>query len=386
MRRAARRCLQKLIDFGRRGAPAGPRSRSSRHSSPISQSGLLFYNTLFDENAACHIALGQCYAKCFRDGGSLVAQRDRGTWQAMKSVIHVDWMIGSAEIDIDGVHADGRRVPVFRKGKNGPEPRSERAATGDASKPVLDEVRASGARSVLDLGCGDGDLLVELARLSGMERLWGFDPDADAIKAARLSPRSDGHHAASRCAARCPLADRSAGTASRFRLRRAAGSHRAYRPEGPAGGGDCAVFSAMRPETVILTTPNSDYNPLLGVPEGRFRHYDHRFEWDRDTFEEWSRFAAETHGYDAVFRPVPEGHRRLGGPSQMGIFRKRMVDAYPRSFRRTTPAPVADDASHLFAQFHPLNGLAGGERVERLGQFLEQAVQQNPCGLCRTPR
>jgi len=86
------------------------------HSSPISKSGLLFYNTLFDENAACHIALGQCYSKCFVDGANLSPEQiaEQG---GNKSFIHIDWMIGSAEIDIDGVHADGRRVPVFRKGE-----------------------------------------------------------------------------------------------------------------------------------------------------------------------------------------------------------------------------------------------------------------------------
>jgi aminopeptidase len=86
------------------------------HSSPISQSGLLFYNTLFDENASCHIALGQCYSKCFVNGASLtpdqiVAQGGN------KSLIHIDWMIGSQHIDIDGIRADGTRVPVFRKGE-----------------------------------------------------------------------------------------------------------------------------------------------------------------------------------------------------------------------------------------------------------------------------
>jgi aminopeptidase len=86
------------------------------HSSPISQSGLLFFNTLFDENAACHIALGQCYSKCFIDGAKLSADEiaARG---GNKSLIHIDWMIGSDKIDIDGVHADGRRTPVFRKGE-----------------------------------------------------------------------------------------------------------------------------------------------------------------------------------------------------------------------------------------------------------------------------
>jgi aminopeptidase len=86
------------------------------HSSPISKSGLLFFNTLFDENAACHIALGQCYSKCFVDGekltpGQIAAQGGN------KSLIHIDWMIGSDQTEIDGIHAGGRRVPVFRKGE-----------------------------------------------------------------------------------------------------------------------------------------------------------------------------------------------------------------------------------------------------------------------------
>ena len=86
------------------------------HSSPISKSGLLFFNTLFDENAASHIALGQCYSKCFVGGDRLTPEQvaARG---GNKSLIHIDWMIGSDKIDIDGVHADGRRVPVFRKGE-----------------------------------------------------------------------------------------------------------------------------------------------------------------------------------------------------------------------------------------------------------------------------
>ena len=86
------------------------------HSSPISASGLLFYNTLFDENAACHIALGQCYSKCFVGGDKLTPQQiaEQG---GNKSLIHIDWMIGSDQTDIDGVHADGRVVPVFRKGE-----------------------------------------------------------------------------------------------------------------------------------------------------------------------------------------------------------------------------------------------------------------------------
>ena len=86
------------------------------HSSPISQSGLLFYNTLFDENAASHIALGQCYSKCFKGGENLSKDEiiKRG---GNSSMIHIDWMIGSDEISVDGVKADGTAVPVFRNGE-----------------------------------------------------------------------------------------------------------------------------------------------------------------------------------------------------------------------------------------------------------------------------
>jgi len=86
------------------------------HSSPISKSGILFYNTLFDENAACHIALGQCYADCFINGGKLTPDEiaSRG---GNRSLIHIDWMIGSGEIDIDGIKEDGSKVPVIRKGE-----------------------------------------------------------------------------------------------------------------------------------------------------------------------------------------------------------------------------------------------------------------------------
>lgn len=86
------------------------------HSSPISKSGILFYNTLFDENAASHIALGQCYADCFVDGTKMSADEiaARG---GNKSLIHIDWMIGSDQIDIDGIKPDGNAVPVMRKGE-----------------------------------------------------------------------------------------------------------------------------------------------------------------------------------------------------------------------------------------------------------------------------
>jgi aminopeptidase len=86
------------------------------HSSPIASSGLLFMNTLFDENAACHIALGQAYSTCLKNGDSLTPEQlaSRG---ANESLIHVDWMIGSNHIDVDGISEEGNSTPVMRGGE-----------------------------------------------------------------------------------------------------------------------------------------------------------------------------------------------------------------------------------------------------------------------------
>jgi aminopeptidase len=86
------------------------------HSSPIAASGLLFMNTLFDENAACHIALGQAYSTCFKNGESLTEEQ-RAERGANSSLIHVDWMIGSSQIDVDGVSATGAAEPLMRGGE-----------------------------------------------------------------------------------------------------------------------------------------------------------------------------------------------------------------------------------------------------------------------------
>ncbi|HEV7266269.1 MAG TPA: aminopeptidase [Falsiroseomonas sp.] len=86
------------------------------HSSPISASGLLFRNTLFDENAASHIALGQAYTTCLRDsaGVPMAALAKRG---ANASLIHIDWMIGSGEVEVDGITQGGEAEPLMRKGE-----------------------------------------------------------------------------------------------------------------------------------------------------------------------------------------------------------------------------------------------------------------------------
>jgi aminopeptidase len=107
--------LQRLIDTDD-GARRLGEVALVPHSSPIASSGLLFWNTLFDENAASHIALGQAYSSCVKNGDSLEATQlaEKG---ANSSLIHVDWMIGSADMDVDGITADGRAEPLMRRGE-----------------------------------------------------------------------------------------------------------------------------------------------------------------------------------------------------------------------------------------------------------------------------
>jgi aminopeptidase len=107
--------LQKLID-----TDAGARHLGEvalvPHSSPIASSGLIFSNTLFDENAASHIAMGQAYISCMKNGDKLT-EEEQAAKGLNQSLIHVDWMIGSSELDIDGVTAAGTAEPLMRKGE-----------------------------------------------------------------------------------------------------------------------------------------------------------------------------------------------------------------------------------------------------------------------------
>ncbi len=85
------------------------------HNSPISQSNILFYNTLFDENASNHLAIGSAYAFCI-EGGKEMSSEELAEHGLNESITHVDFMIGSAEMDIDGITEDGKSEPIFRDG------------------------------------------------------------------------------------------------------------------------------------------------------------------------------------------------------------------------------------------------------------------------------
>jgi aminopeptidase len=85
------------------------------HHSPISETGMIFYNTLFDENASNHLAIGSAYSFCVKDGKTMTKEQ-LAALGLNDSIVHVDFMIGDELMDIDGIKEDGSREPIFRKG------------------------------------------------------------------------------------------------------------------------------------------------------------------------------------------------------------------------------------------------------------------------------
>ena len=106
--------LKKLISMDEGAAYLGECALVP-YDSPIQKSGLLFYETLFDENAACHLALGMGFADTIKDFEKYTLEECR-KMGVNDSMIHEDFMIGSADLDIDAVTRDGKTVPIFRKG------------------------------------------------------------------------------------------------------------------------------------------------------------------------------------------------------------------------------------------------------------------------------
>ena len=107
--------LQKLVDTDEGSHRLGEVALVPA-SSPVARRGHLFYNTLFDENASCHIAIGRAY-RFTLTGGEELSEAEFNSAGGNSSLAHVDFMIGSPEMNIDGITKEGRREPVMRKGE-----------------------------------------------------------------------------------------------------------------------------------------------------------------------------------------------------------------------------------------------------------------------------
>ncbi len=187
---------------------------------------------------------------------------------------------------------------------------------------VLQVLKECNAQSVLDLGCGEGKLLKLLRQDKAFEKIVGLDVSYRVLERARDRLRLD--HLAPRQQARVTLLHGSL----MYRDQRLSGFEAAAVVEviehldlPRLAAFERVLFEYAQPGTVVITTPNKEYNQLFeSLPAGRFRHRDHRFEWTRDEFQEWARAVAEKHGYAVKFLPVGPVDEALGSPTQMGVF------------------------------------------------------------------
>lgn len=184
---------------------------------------------------------------------------------------------------------------------------------------VIELVRELKPKSVIDLGCGEGALLRRLMPIQGLQKITGMDVSYyDVEKAIRRLRLDD------------------AGPALKERVQIFHGSLM-YKDERLVGydvatvieviehldpprlaAFEKVVFGHARPQTVIITTPNHEYNALYDLED--LRHTDHRFEWTRTEFAAWAEGVAEKHGYKVTFEGLGEADETHGSPSQMGVF------------------------------------------------------------------
>jgi 3' terminal RNA ribose 2'-O-methyltransferase Hen1 len=187
---------------------------------------------------------------------------------------------------------------------------------------VVQAIRATGGTIIADLGCGEGKLLYRLVREHWVQRLIGLDPAARELEwaAKRLKLNQFGgppegrvtllHGSLTYRDSRWAEAD----VAALVEVIEHVDEDRLPLIER-------IVFGETAPKSVIVTTPNADYNALFpNLAAGAFRHPDHRFEWSRAQFEAWATRIGETYGYTAAFSGIGADDPVLGAPTQMAVF------------------------------------------------------------------
>jgi 3' terminal RNA ribose 2'-O-methyltransferase Hen1 len=191
----------------------------------------------------------------------------------------------------------------------------------DAVARVIAE---SGAKTVLDLGCGEGELIAALLKVRGIERVTSLDVS---------------HRALERAAQRLHLAGMTPRQRSRVELLHGSLTYRDHRLDGYAAAAaveviehldswrlaafERGVFGRARPALVVVTTPNAEYNALFpGLPAGALRHADHRFEWTRGQFAAWCAAVASRYGYQEEVSGIGPADPQRGTPTQMAVFRR----------------------------------------------------------------
>lgn len=192
------------------------------------------------------------------------------------------------------------------------------------AEAVLTALKDVAAHRVVDLGCGEGALLKRLIVDPAFTTIIGTDVSARSLETA---------------AERLHLRDLSDTQRARVSLIQSSITYLDDRIVGldaavlmeviehvdpdRLGSVERSVFGHARPDSVIVTTPNGEYNTLYpSLAAGRFRHPDHRFEWTRAEFSQWADAVGDRHGYSVEYRSVGDVDPELGSPTQLALFRK----------------------------------------------------------------
>ena len=181
---------------------------------------------------------------------------------------------------------------------------------------VLGRLVQSQAQRIADLGCGRGALLDQLAGRTAVTEAVAVDLDPSNLAAIRARFAEDGRL----------RVETIEGSLMDGRLKLGALDSAVLleviehiQPE-ELSKLEIAVYRAWRPRQVLITTPNADANDYLGVPQGRRRHWDHRFEWGRERFQRWASGVAARSAYRVEFEEVGWEHPTFGAPTQMAVF------------------------------------------------------------------
>ncbi|MDP1559389.1 MAG: methyltransferase domain-containing protein [Nitrosomonas sp.] len=184
---------------------------------------------------------------------------------------------------------------------------------------VARELLNSGAASVIDLGCGHGELLQNLCTHEQFEHLIGIDIDERALASARLVLGLDLLTPNKRLAVRYGSFQEMDSDLAGFDAAVMLETIEHINPSGLSKV-ERAVFSGMRPRAVLITTPNQEYNVLHGMSPGQRRHPGHRFEWTRAQFQLWSLGVAERNDYKVSFTDLGPADALRGSSTQMARF------------------------------------------------------------------
>ncbi|OBQ50359.1 3' terminal RNA ribose 2'-O-methyltransferase Hen1 [Streptomyces sp. H-KF8] len=238
-------------------------------------------------------------------------------WSLTRQALERLELVRLAEADDSDVEEIDNAVGEETEAEERPTPLAVRRR-----EAIITALGASGASRVLDLGCGQGQLVQELLRNPAFTEIVGVDVSMRALTIASRRLKLD--RMGERQAARVKLLQGSLSyTDKRLKGYDAAVLSEVIEhldlPRLPAL--EYAVFGAARPRTVLVTTPNVEYNVRWeSLPAGHVRHGDHRFEWTREEFRAWAAEVAERHGYEVEFVPVGPDDPEVGPPTQMAVF------------------------------------------------------------------